>query len=183
MGAQAVATRSTRTTSITAGTTPSRRALTIAPGETVQFETVDASSGQLTRESTAADLERLDLARVNPVTGPVYIDGAEPGDALKVTVLSLRPSGWGWTGNIPGFGLLTRSVSRAPACITGTTTRAWRRRCTALAAACRCSRSPAPSASRPRSRGCTASFRRATWAATWTYATSPRAPSSTCRSR
>jgi len=81
--------------------------LTIAPGETVQFETVDASSGQLSRTSTAADLAKLDLAHVNPVTGPVYIDGAKPGDALKVTVLSLRPSGWGWTGNIPGFGLLT----------------------------------------------------------------------------
>ncbi|MDM0051265.1 acetamidase/formamidase family protein [Variovorax sp. J22R115] len=81
--------------------------LTIAPGETVQFETVDASSGQLSRTSTAADLAKLDLAHVNPVTGPVYVDGAKPGDALKVTVLSLRPSGWGWTGNIPGFGLLT----------------------------------------------------------------------------
>ena len=41
------------------------------------------------------------------MTGPVFIDGAKPGDALKVTILSLRPSGWGWTGNIPGFGLLT----------------------------------------------------------------------------
>jgi acetamidase/formamidase len=41
------------------------------------------------------------------VTGPIYIDGAKPGDALKITVLSFRPSGWGWTGNIPGFGLLT----------------------------------------------------------------------------
>ena len=87
--------------------------LHIAPGETIEFQTVDASSGQLTRESTAADLERLDLARVNPVTGPVYIDGAEPGDALKVTVLSLRPSGWGWTGNIPGFGLLSDQFPNA----------------------------------------------------------------------
>jgi acetamidase/formamidase len=87
--------------------------LHIAPGETIEFQTVDASSGQLTRESTAADLERLDLARVNPVTGPVFIDGAEPGDALKVTVLSLRPSGWGWTGNIPGFGLLAAQFPQA----------------------------------------------------------------------
>jgi acetamidase/formamidase len=87
--------------------------LRIAPGETVEFQTVDASSGQLTRESTADDLERLDLARVNPVTGPVHVDGAEPGDALKVTVLSLRPSGWGWTGNIPGFGLLSSQFPRA----------------------------------------------------------------------
>ena len=80
--------------------------LKIAPGESVQFETLDASSGQLGKASTAADLAKLDLGRVNPVTGPVYIDGAQPGDALKVTVLSFRPSGWGWTGNIPGFGLL-----------------------------------------------------------------------------
>jgi acetamidase/formamidase len=79
----------------------------------VPFETVDASSGQLTRNSTAADLATIDLARVNPVTGPVYVDGAKPGDALKITVLSLRPSGWGWTGNIPGFGLLTDQFPEA----------------------------------------------------------------------
>ena len=87
--------------------------LKIAPGEAVQFEIVDASSGQLNRTSTAADLEKLDLARVNPVTGPVYIDGAKPGDALKIKVLSFRPSGWGWTGNIPGFGLLTDQFPQA----------------------------------------------------------------------
>ncbi|MBV8413038.1 MAG: acetamidase/formamidase family protein, partial [Alphaproteobacteria bacterium] len=80
--------------------------LKIAPGETIHFETKDASSGQLSKTSTAADLKKLDLAFVNPVTGPVYVDGAKPGDALKVTVLALQPSGWGWTGNIPGFGLL-----------------------------------------------------------------------------
>lgn len=80
--------------------------LTIAPGESVEFETRDASGGQLTPNSTAADVTKLDLGLVNPVTGPVYIDGAEPGDALKVTLLGFKPSGWGWTANIPGFGLL-----------------------------------------------------------------------------
>jgi acetamidase/formamidase len=80
--------------------------LTIAPGASIEFETADASSGQLNAKSTAEDLKKLDLGRVNPVTGPVFIDGAKPGDALKVTVLSFKPSGWGWTGNIPGFGLL-----------------------------------------------------------------------------
>ena len=49
---------------------------------------------------------QLDFARTNPVTGPVYIDGAMPGDVLKITLLEFRPSGWGWTANIPGFGLL-----------------------------------------------------------------------------
>jgi acetamidase/formamidase len=81
-------------------------ALRIAPGETIEFHTVDSSGGQLNPRSTLADLGRLDFAKVNPVTGPVYVDGAEPGDAIKVTLLSFAPSGWGWTANIPGFGLL-----------------------------------------------------------------------------
>jgi acetamidase/formamidase len=40
------------------------------------------------------------------VTGPVFVDGAEPGDALRVTIGDFEPSGVGWTANIPGFGLL-----------------------------------------------------------------------------
>lgn len=72
----------------------------------VEFQVFDASGGQLSPSSTAADLARLDFGRINPVTGPVWIDGAEPGDQLKVTLLSFKPSGWGWTANIPGFGLL-----------------------------------------------------------------------------
>lgn len=80
--------------------------LTVAPGETVAFEVVDASGGQLDRNSTIAEVTALDFGKVNPVTGPVQIAGAEPGDALKVTIESFKPSGWGWTANIPGFGLL-----------------------------------------------------------------------------
>ena len=76
------------------------------PGETVEFHPVDSSGGQLTAESTVADIAKLDFGKVNPVAGPVYIDGAEPGDAIKVTLLDFTPSGWGWTANIPGFGLL-----------------------------------------------------------------------------
>jgi acetamidase/formamidase len=78
----------------------------IAPGESLEFEVVDAAGGQLSPASTVDDVGRLDFARINPVSGPVYVDGAEPGDILKVTVLSFAPSGWGWTANIPGFGLL-----------------------------------------------------------------------------
>ncbi|MFO1038620.1 MAG: acetamidase/formamidase family protein [Geminicoccaceae bacterium] len=81
-------------------------ALTIKPGDTVEFETVDASGGQLTQHSNVADVANLDFAKVNPATGPVWIDGAKPGDALKITILAMKPSGWGWTANIPGFGLL-----------------------------------------------------------------------------
>jgi acetamidase/formamidase len=76
------------------------------PGESIEFHPLDASAGQITQGSVVADVPKLDFGRVNPVAGPVYIDGAEPGDAVKVTLLSFAPSGWGWTANIPGFGLL-----------------------------------------------------------------------------
>ena len=80
--------------------------LKIASGASVEFEVFEASGGQLSPSSTVDDVGRLDFGRINPVTGPVFVDGAEPGDVLKVTLLSFAPSGWGWTANIPGFGLL-----------------------------------------------------------------------------
>jgi acetamidase/formamidase len=79
----------------------------IAPGNSLEFDVADASGGQLKASSTAADVVGMDFGKINPVTGPVYIEGAEPGDILKVTMLSFAPSGWGWTANIPGFGLLS----------------------------------------------------------------------------
>jgi acetamidase/formamidase len=81
-------------------------AIKIAPGETVAFNPPDSSGGQITATSTLSDLGKLDFSKVNPVAGPIYIDGAEPGDSIKVTLLEFGPSGWGWTANIPGFGLL-----------------------------------------------------------------------------
>jgi acetamidase/formamidase len=81
-------------------------AVRIVPGEALEFGVIDASGGQLGPTSTIDDVARLDFAKINPVTGPVFIEGAEPGDILKVTLLSFAPSGWGWTANIPGFGLL-----------------------------------------------------------------------------
>jgi acetamidase/formamidase len=78
----------------------------VAPGTTIEFECIDASGGQLDARSTVADVGKLDFAKVNPVTGPIFVDGAQPGDALKVTIEAFTPSGFGWTAVIPGFGLL-----------------------------------------------------------------------------
>ena len=78
----------------------------IAPGTTLRFECNDAANGHFSPTSTAADVATLDFSQVNPVTGPVFVDGAEPGDALKITFGDFEPSGAGWTANIPGFGLL-----------------------------------------------------------------------------
>ena len=81
-------------------------AITVAPGETIEFECHDSSAGQPNADSTVTDVAAMDFGKINPVTGPVYVDGAEPGDALKITIEGFKPSGFGWTANIPGFGLL-----------------------------------------------------------------------------
>ncbi len=81
-------------------------AIVAKPGETIHFECLDSSGGQLGKDATLETLNALDFGRINPVTGPVYVEGAKPGDALKVTLRKFIPSGTGWTANIPGFGLL-----------------------------------------------------------------------------
>jgi acetamidase/formamidase len=78
----------------------------VEAGDTVELAVTDASGGQLDRDSTVEDVAALDFTRVNPVTGPVFVKGAAPGDVLEVEILSLRPRDWGWTAIIPGFGLL-----------------------------------------------------------------------------
>lgn len=71
-----------------------------------ELELLDSSAGQIASDSAAAQLADLDFARVNPVTGPILVHGAEPGDALLVRVRELSTAEWGWSANIPGFGLL-----------------------------------------------------------------------------
>lgn len=78
----------------------------IVPGDTLVVELENASGGQLHAQSEAGALSTLDFARINPVTGPIFVEGARPGDALVVEILELEVDGWGWTANIPGFGLL-----------------------------------------------------------------------------
>jgi acetamidase/formamidase len=79
---------------------------TVPTGAIVEFDLLDASGGQLTASSTVDDLGNLDFERVDPVQGPVAVDGAEPGDTLQVDLLEFEPADWGWTASIPGFGLL-----------------------------------------------------------------------------
>jgi len=80
--------------------------LHIASGDHVQFECVDASGGQVTPATTAAEFESIDRSRIHALTGPVWIDGAEPGDVLEIEVLSTQHRGWGWSSVIPGLGFL-----------------------------------------------------------------------------
>jgi acetamidase/formamidase len=81
-------------------------ALEVEAGDVVELHARDASDDQLTRSSLAADVPALDFDRVNPVSGPIYVKGARPGDTLAVELLEFRPRDWAWTAIIPGFGLL-----------------------------------------------------------------------------
>ncbi len=66
---------------------------TINSGETVCFETQDCYAEQIDDDNK--DFSLLDMKRNNPVTGPLYVNGAEPGDILKIEVLDIVPDDHG----------------------------------------------------------------------------------------
>jgi acetamidase/formamidase len=80
--------------------------ITIDSGDTVVLVTRDVSDNQIAPDSEASALASFDWDRAYPLTGPIAVAGAEPGDTLKVEMLDVHPRGWGWTGVIPGNGLL-----------------------------------------------------------------------------
>ena len=90
----------------------------VEPGATILFHCHDSSAGQLGPSSTVADVKTLDFGKINPVSGPIFVEGAMPGDAIKITIDSFAPQlhgqrGFGWTANIPGFGLLADQFTEA----------------------------------------------------------------------
>jgi acetamidase/formamidase len=81
-------------------------ALEVDSGVLVELHVRDASDEQITADSDADDIAKLDFTHVNPVSGPVFVKGARPGDVLEVELVEFRPRDWGWTALIPDFGLL-----------------------------------------------------------------------------
>ncbi|WP_246043164.1 acetamidase/formamidase family protein [Fodinibius saliphilus] len=75
-------------------------------GSVIEVATEKASDKQLNPESTIEDLKNLDFTPIHPFTGPMYVEGAEPGDLLKVKLHKIELGHWGWTAIIPGFGFL-----------------------------------------------------------------------------
>jgi formamidase len=78
----------------------------VTPGEDVRLETEEGLGGQLTRASSHADAGRLNLGLGHPLTGPLYVTGAEPGDVLEVEFVSYESADFGTTAVIPSFGFL-----------------------------------------------------------------------------
>jgi formamidase len=75
-------------------------------GDEVIFETRDALDGQCTPTTTVDEVAGMDLSVVHPLTGPIHVAGAEPGDVLEVEILEMIPDRYGFTVQIPGFGFL-----------------------------------------------------------------------------
>ena len=81
-------------------------ALTIRSGDTVHFECLESTGGQLTRASTLDDYRHIDRGRIHALTGPVCIEDARAGDVLEIQIRRVRHGAWGWTSIVPGLGLL-----------------------------------------------------------------------------
>jgi len=80
--------------------------LEVDPGDTVTFELREPLDGQVTPETKVADLLAIDGSRAHSLLGPVAVRGAQAGDTLEVEILEFAHRGWGWTGWLPGMGLL-----------------------------------------------------------------------------
>jgi formamidase len=76
------------------------------PGDMIIYHTRDALDSDLDLESISEDVTAIDLNLVHPMTGPVYIEGAERGDVLAITLVDIEPDEYGYTVIIPGFGFL-----------------------------------------------------------------------------
>jgi len=77
-----------------------------APGDDVVLETRDAFDGQMTPDASLDTVAAPNLDVVHPLTGPVYVEGAEPGDLLEVEIVDIEPDRYGYTVQVPGFGFL-----------------------------------------------------------------------------
>lgn len=76
------------------------------PGDVVVLQTRDAFDSQLGPDATLDTVGAPNLNVVHPLTGPVYVDGAEPGDILEVEIVDVEPDRYGYTVQVPGFGFL-----------------------------------------------------------------------------
>ncbi|WP_051688328.1 acetamidase/formamidase family protein [Desulfofalx alkaliphila] len=80
-------------------------------GDIIIFETKDCFGNQVNCSTKSVD--SLDWQNINPATGPVYINDAQPGDSLKVSILSIELADQGVMAAMPGLGVLGDTVEKA----------------------------------------------------------------------
>lgn len=86
-------------------------AITVPSGSVIEAYTEEATDQQLNVNSTLEDLVNLSFDPIHPLTGPVYVEGAEPGDVLAVKLLKIEVGEWGWNAIVPGFGFLANEFT------------------------------------------------------------------------
>lgn len=79
-------------------------AATVRSGSSVRFETDDCFAGQVHAAGEAP--QSIDWGRINPSTGPIYVEGAEPGDVLSVFIERIDVAAQGVMAVSPSFGVL-----------------------------------------------------------------------------
>lgn len=83
----------------------------VPSGAVVEVKTKEATDGQLSYSSDVEDVSALNFDLIHPLTGPVFVEGAEPGDTLAVRLREIVVEEWGWSAVIPGFGFLASEFS------------------------------------------------------------------------
>jgi amidase len=91
-------------------------ALRVEPGETFLVETQDNFFGEINTEDVLPTAEHLPFLRhqfwkVNPVAGPIHVEGLKAGDLLVLEIEDIVPSEHGWTGFAPDFGNLAGNAA------------------------------------------------------------------------
>jgi acetamidase/formamidase len=80
--------------------------LSVAAGDIVHLDCLDSSGAQVHPRMTVAGFLAIDRERIHALTGPIFVQGAEPGDVLQVDVVEVAHKGWGWSSVIKGLGFL-----------------------------------------------------------------------------
>jgi acetamidase/formamidase len=81
--------------------------LHVSSGAEVFLDMLDASGGQLGPDATLEQFRSLDQSRTMPISGPIFVEDAQPGDVLEVEILEIGIGSHAWTGQRPGQGILS----------------------------------------------------------------------------
>jgi formamidase len=87
--------------------------VTVAEGEEVILPTRDGVDGQFGPGTTEPDMNTMQAGAIHPLTGPVFVKGAQPGDVLEVEFVDIAPQPHAFTAILPGLGFL-RDVCTTP---------------------------------------------------------------------
>jgi formamidase len=86
-------------------------AATVEPGELIRMQLRDAADGQIKPHMSVEDFSSLDANVAHPLTGPVAINSAQPGDLLEIEFVDIVAEPYGWTRIIPGSGFLRDEIT------------------------------------------------------------------------